>query len=350
MTGRDRFYDGRTAKPHAVSIALTTDVLVLRSAEEQRQLACWVIAEMLAVDSNDLNGEMTFRQLTDPEARLILAPSPIRDQLLDQAPHLKHWQRRQRRAVGRTIGILTLGGIAILLGCYFGLPRLAIALVDVMPLSIDRKLGDPVRAGIVNHARLCRAPAGQAALDALGARLLPDSIAALPLTLDVIDSKEVNAFALPGNHIIVYSGLIAEAETPEMLAGVLAHEMGHLEMRHPTRGIVEQLGLSAAVNLLAGNNAISNVGQVMAGLSYSRDMERQADGRAIALLHRAAIRADGLAAFFARLKQDEKLHLPALLSDHPGLDERARATEQDTTGGPAMSGAEWKAVKAICQP
>jgi predicted Zn-dependent protease len=217
-----------------------------------------------------------------------------------------------------------------------------------MPQEWDSKLGDPIRRSVLHQKEACTGAAGQEAIDQLGARLQPPTITTLPLTIDVVQVEDINAFALPGNHIIVFSGLIAKAETPEMLAGVLAHEMGHLEMRHPTRGVIEQLGLAAAINLLAGNNAISNLGQVMAGLSYTRDMERQADERAIALLRRADIRADGLAGFFAVLKREEKLHLPALLSDHPGLDDRVSATQQDASGGPAMSAAAWQAIKSMC--
>lgn len=349
MATNDRFYDGKSARPYDVDFAVLKDVLELRGRQDQRQLACWVIAEMSAIDSNSQNGEMTFRHKTTPVARLILGASAQRDTLLDQAPHLRHWRRRQRLAVAKTIAALTAGGLALILGCYFGLPRLAVALVNIMPLQWDQKVGDPVRDGILQHAKICDSASGQAALDRLGAKLLPAGIAALPLTLDVIATKDVNAFALPGNHIIVYSGLIDKADTPEMLAGVLAHEMGHLELRHPTRGLIEQLGLGAVINLLAGNNAISNFGQLMAGLSYTRDMERQADERAIVLLHQAHIRADGLAAFFSLLKKDETLHLPAILSDHPGLDERVAAAKDSSAGEPAMSAGDWQAVKAICR-
>lgn len=344
----DRFYDGKSARPHDIDFAVLKDVLELRGRQDQRQLACWVIAEMSAIDSNSQNGEMTFRHKTTPAARLILGASPQRDALLDQAPHLQHWRRRQRLAVAKTIAALTAGGLVLILGCYFGLPRLAVSLVNIMPLQWDQKVGDPVRDAILQHAKICDEASGQAALDRLGAKLLPAGIAALPLTLDVVATKDVNAFALPGNHIIVYSGLIDKADAPEMLAGVLAHEMGHLELRHPTRGLIEQLGLGAVINLLAGNNAISNFGQLMAGLSYTRDMERQADERAIVLLHQAHIRADGLAAFFSLLKKDETLRLPAILSDHPGLDERVAAAKDSSAGEPAMSAGDWRAIKAIC--
>lgn len=348
MANSDRFYDGQTARPHDVDFGVSGDVLILRDRQSHRQLTCWTIAEMRAVDSNVLNGEMTFRHGLYPEQRLILSATASRDRLLDQATHLRHWKRYERLVVGRTIGALALGGLAIILGCYFGLPKLAVALVDHMPQEWDSKLGDPIRRSILHQKASCTGAAGQAAIDQLGARLQPPTIATLPLTIDVVQVEDINAFALPGNHIVVFAGLIAKAETPEMLAGVLAHEMGHLEMRHPTRGVIEQMGLAAAINLLAGNNAISNLGQVMAGLSYTRDMERQADERAIALLHRADIRADGLAGFFEVLKREEKLHLPALLSDHPGLDDRVSATKQDASGGPAMSAADWQAIKSMC--
>lgn len=344
----NRFYDGQTACPREVDIAIRSDVLVLLDRQNGAQLAYWVVAEMTAIDSNDLNGEMTFRDRRHPEARLILSPSAERDLLLTAASHLRNWKRRERLAVTRTIGGITLAGLALILGCYVALPRLAIALVNMTPLQWDQKIGDPVRENILANMETCTDPAGQAALDQLGARLLPQEIAGLPLTLDVIRAKDVNAFALPGNHIVIYSGLIDTAQTPEMLAGVLAHEMGHLELRHPTRGVIEQLGLGAVIGLVAGNNAVGSIGRVMAGLSYTRDMERQADAEAIALLHRANIRADGLAAFFRILKKDEKTHMPAILSDHPGLDERAAATRQDSQGEPAMSPADWQAIKSIC--
>ncbi|HVJ41429.1 MAG TPA: M48 family metallopeptidase [Dongiaceae bacterium] len=348
-TRTSRFYDGQTARPRDVEIAFQERILVLLAREDMTPIARWPIAEMSAIDRNEMNGEMTFRCRGEPEARLILSPSPQRDQMLQAAAHLKHWKRRERTAVAKTIGGLALAGLAVVLGCYFGLPRLAIAAVQLMPLQWDAKLGDPVRERIVEHEQICANEAAQAVLDRLGERLMPENIRAVPLTLDVVETKDINAFALPGNHIIIYSGLIAKADTPEILAGVLAHEMGHLEMRHPTRGLIEQLGLGVAINLVLGNNAFGNIGRVMAGLSYTRDMERQADERAVALLHRAHIRADGLAAFFDLLKKDERLHIPVLLSDHPGLEERAAATKQDSSGEPAMSAGDWQTLKSICR-
>jgi len=166
--------------------------------------------------------------------------------------------------------------------------------------------------------------------------------------------KQVNAFALPGNHIFVFSGLIDRAHNPDELAGVLAHEMGHLELRHPTRGMIQQLGLSAVISLMFGGNAAGDVAYLATALSYTREMEREADARALVLLQHAKIHTAGLASFFRTLKDDKDSDspLPDWLSTHPGLEERAEAAAQAETahdGGPALTEEEWHAVQTMCR-
>ena len=196
---------------------------------------------------------------------------------------------------------------------------------------------------------VCKEAPGQTALDALIKRLSPPEVADLPVTIDVVRMKQVNAFAMPGNHIFVFSGLLDRAHSPDDLAGVLAHEMGHLELRHPTRGMIQQLGLSAALSLMFGGSAAGDVAMLATTISYTRDMEREADGRAIVLLERAKIHANGLSSFLRDLEKDDKSLIPDWLSNHPGLEERAAATEHDDSGDPAMSDADWQKVRDICK-
>ena len=210
-------------------------------------------------------------------------------------------------------------------------------------------MGDRVREALLDGLYVCQDTPGQATLDDLIERLSPPEVADLPVTIDVVRMKQVNAFAMPGNHIFVLSGLIDRAHSPDQLAGVLAHEMGHLELRHPTRGMIQQLGLSAALSLMFGGSSAGDVAFLATTLSYTRDMEREADGRAIILLERAHIHASGLSSFFRDLQKEEKSLIPDWLSNHPGLEERAAATEHDDSGNPAMSDADWQKVKAICK-
>ncbi len=105
-------------------------------------------------------------------------------------------------------------------------------------------------------------------------------------------------------------GLIAKADSPDEVAGVLAHEMGHGIEMHPETALVRALGLSAAAELMLGGSGgtLANIGIVLAQLSYTRDAERNADRHALEILKGAGVSAQGLAEFFTRvtkLEEDE---------------------------------------------
>jgi predicted Zn-dependent protease len=236
---------------------------------------------------------------------------------------------------------------------YFGWRDGSAWVADTVPRKWEKNLGDRVRGVMLDGLYACDGKDGKAALESLGRKLLPENIADLPLTIDVVRVKQVNAFALPGNHIFIFSGLIDKARNPDEVAGVLAHEMGHLELRHPTRGMIQQLGLSAVISLMFGGNAAGDVAYIATALSYTREMEREADARAIALLQQAKIHTDGLASFFRTLKDDKDSDspLPDWLSTHPGLQERAETAEKAANandGTPALTDEEWRAVQTIC--
>lgn len=106
-----------------------------------------------------------------------------------------------------------------------------------MPVGVEQQLGATVKPQILaslsggKAAKLCTAPAGSAALQKLVAPYLAVAQTPLPVTIEVVDVGVPNAFALPGGHILVLRGLIDKVETPEQLAGVIAHELGHVAHR-----------------------------------------------------------------------------------------------------------------------
>jgi hypothetical protein len=349
---RDRFFDGRNAVRRAVLPRLIGRTLSINDPDG-RAVARWDLDDMTVVDQNKANGSMVFTIAGDPKPRLVLFDSPQRTALLAAQPKLRRWRSRRRRR-GLLVGLgWTAFGIALGALFYFGWRDGGAWVADSVPRGWERNLGDRVRTAMLDGVYACDNAEGKAAVESLGRKLLPESIADLPLTIDVVRVKQVNAFALPGNHIFVFSGLIDRAKSPDEVAGVLAHEMGHLELRHPTRGMIQQLGLSAVISLMFGGNAAGDVAFLATALSYTRDMEREADARAIVLLQHAKIHTGGLASFFRALKdgKDSDSPLPDWLSTHPGLQERAEAAEQaekSDGGGPALSDAEWHAVQKMC--
>ena len=343
----DRYLDGTTATSHAVRIAFSDDALSITDLGG-RLLATWPVASLRVIDENQQNGSMIFG-FTDAEgARLVLYPSDQRRALLASKASLSSW--RWHRGLGelRTVAIWSGIMIAIAIAGYFGWRPLAGVIAAAVPWAWEERLGETYRTVFTESMKTCTGSDGAAALQALVERLTPDTLEGSPITVDVVREGQPNALALPGNHILVFDGLILEAETPEMLAGVIAHEIAHLDLDHPTRRIVEQMGLGIIITAAFGGSDVGNAGLVLASLSYSRDAESEADDRAIQILDDAGIRSDGLALFFRKIEADMPFEIPDWLSTHPDLANRADANPGRQTGGRAMTDAEWDSVRAMC--
>jgi predicted Zn-dependent protease len=188
------------------------------------------------------------------------------------------------------------------------------------------------------------------------------------MSVSVINSGIVNAFAAPGGAILVTSGLLEETESPEELAGILAHEMGHVRERHGLRSMAGVYGLQVLGLLFSGNSkgvfgdTAQGLALYMTTSSWSRDFERAADAHAFTLLRKAGLNTQGLSTFFERLEKDaekDKNLFPALamLSSHPATAARiAMLREMEQAAGKpeyalvsVMSAEDWKAVQNICQ-
>lgn len=150
------------------------------------------------------------------------------------------------------------------------------------------------------------------------------------------DPKTVNAFATPGGFIYVYTGLLAAADNEAELAGVLAHECGHVVARHSARQLVDAYGLEAIAALALGKNPglASQLGAKVASsglmLANSRSDEAEADTYGVRYASAAGYDPHGLVSFFQKLQSKEG-KTPALLSflsDHPATAERIAATQR----------------------
>ncbi|MSP88842.1 MAG: M48 family metallopeptidase [Alphaproteobacteria bacterium] len=205
--------------------------------------------------------------------------------------------------------------------------------------------------------RICTTAAGTAALGRLTDRLSRVADSPYTFRIQVTPHPAVNALALPGGYAVIFSGLLDFAETPDEVAGVLAHEMAHVIHRHATTAVLRELGYALLFDLLSGGMAggVVSVGHELLSLSYSRDAEADADATGLKLLERAGIGAHGFVAFWDRMRireregKDSAIKPPALLSTH--LDSEARAAlarSAPPTGTPALTAEEWRALKTIC--
>lgn len=147
-------------------------------------------------------------------------------------------------------------------------------------------------------------------------------------SLHLVENAEVNAFACPGNHLVVHTALLDSCRNRAELAGVLAHELAHLTQGHVMQKLVKELGLSALLTITSGSSgteAVGEVARVLSSTAYDRTLESEADALAVSYLRAAHIDPNGLADFLLRLSVEDDL--PALaewVSTHPGSRERAQ--------------------------
>ena len=212
--------------------------------------------------------------------------------------------------------------------------RVAAWAVSHIPVAQERKLGEMVFAQARARLKLVEGPPA-AMVREIGARLTKGS--AHTYEFYVADDDTVNAFAMPGGFIVMHSGLMALATDAEEVAGVLAHEVQHVEQRHSLKAIVKNLGLTATVSLVFGDlGGLVSLGQGMIGLKFSREHESEADAKGLKSLVAAGIAPSGMRDFFRKMGEKKNINL-GWLSSHPASEDRFAALDTAINALPPAS-------------
>ena len=228
--------------------------------------------------------------------------------------------------------------------------RTPAAVARIVPPSVEQRLGDAMIGDLGGH--VCNGPGGQAALDRIAAEL---GSPGRPVDIRVANVPIVNAVTLPGGHIIVFDKLIREARSPDEVAGVIGHEMGHVAHRDVLAGLIRQMGLSVLLGGMEGH--VGGTANALVSARYSREAEAAADGYAIEALGRAHISPLPTARFFHRLaaidgSKSGDAQVIAYLASHPLSATRERRFVAAARGGhddrPALSPEQWTQLRAIC--
>ena len=342
--------DGSNADARNVLVALIDDRLEVRTAEGLDPIA-WSLAG-LQIDPMT-EGVLHFTHPDHPGALLSSTDDRLRDALVGAGVI------RSRRGTRTWLlhGAFYAAAIAGAVGLFIAiLPALSAAIARRVPPGIEEQLAFPIHQFL--EGRYCRTDSSRKALDGLAQRLrLPDDPVLPGAQIDIVDLPMANALTLPGGSIVVTNALLEQAQDPDELAGVLAHELEHVARRHVMTQIVRSAILTTGWRLTAGDftglMAIDpSTTMEIASRSFSRDAEREADQGALQRLHAAGISSKGLSNFFARIERDTD-SVPEWLSTHPASAIRARMATGDESDGkafaPALSAREWKMLKEVCR-
>lgn len=291
------YHDGRQARPLWLRARLTPSALELRRAGGD-PVASWPVSALRAVDR--VGGALRLAP-DGSDARVLVTDAGL-------VAALEAAQRPRRRAALRgRLRMAALAAVAVpaaTLGLWKGWPPTADALARAVPAEWERSIGTATAAALIGGKRVCDAPGGQAALDALVAKLAAAGGVLAPVRARVVDDPTVNALAAPGGEVLVFRGLLARAGSAEELAGVLAHELSHVDHRHGLRSVARMAGLLVLTGAFSGGSDAVGAAAALVGLSYSRDFEREADAGAARALAATGIGTQGLEAFFARLERE----------------------------------------------
>lgn len=361
------YFDGRVAIGHPALIEGDGMVLVIRD-RRGREMTRWLPAEVRLADAGVKRTDLRLKRLPPHQDRFVVADAHDARWLLERCPRLRSGDGRGGgRSWHRLAAWVGLAAAALVGFFELLLPLVADRAARAIPRSLETHLGEVARLQTIAElasrknggARepVCTRATGQHALDrlvaALGARAEPP----LSARVTVLNNEIVNAFALPDAQILVTRGLLDFARHPDEVAGVIAHELGHVAQRHPTAVAIEQAGdaivLGALIGDVTGGSLLGGAVVHLVATRYSREAEREADGFGALLMDRAGYDRQRLLMLLDRMEREhpDPASLLPFLSTHPLPAERraALSTPAPTASdAPALGPEEWQALQRIC--
>jgi beta-barrel assembly-enhancing protease len=214
--------------------------------------------------------------------------------------------------------------------------------INFYSLEHEIALGKGLAQEVERSSKMIDDPVVTEYVNRVGQNLVRNSDARVPFTIKVIDSDEVNAFALPGGFFYVNSGLILRAQEESEMAGVMAHEISHVTARHGTKNATkgEMMQLATIPLMLLGPAGWAgyglyeglNIAIPLTYLKFSRDSEREADFLGLQYMYKAGYDPNAFVTFFERIQADEKRRpgtIPKVFSTHPPTPDRIEAAQKE---------------------
>ncbi len=327
-----KYFDGQSSVPHQVELSTTERIDELRLLHADGSSFTW--------NTDDLNFEQYGNCLEIRNKLFSGALLQIKDEQFSKR-FLEAMKRRNKVDVHHrilNIGFPKIVGIAVamfalIVAAYFYLlPPIAEKSVILFPESFDSYLGNTFMNTFLYENKI----------DSVKTKTLEEFAGKInfentkPLHFAVVESDEINAFALPNGQIVVYSGILNKLQSSSELTALLAHESAHVNHRHSVKILSRNLAGYLLISLIFSDvNGIMAIladnAQQLHSLSYSRKFEREADEQGLKILMNNHINPNGMVELFALIEREEKIAVPKIISTHPLTKERKENMQEIIT-------------------
>lgn len=347
------YFDGMSSRRRAATLAFSDAIEI---GNDEGVIARWAYDDIRRADSPP--GTLRLSCQTAPAlARLEIRDAALAAALTARCAKLDE-HHIGSRGVARIVFWSLAAATSIVLIVLFGVPLAADRLAPLVPEPLEQRLGDVAEKQIklLFDGKVCNNAAGQQAFAKLVNALRGPAGLDPSVQSAVLSSSIPNAFALPGGKVFLFDGLLARAENPDEIAGVLAHELGHLQHRDNMRGLIYNGGTSFLIGLLfgdiTGSSALIFASRSLVTASHSREAEIDADTFAIDVMQKLGRSPKPMGELLFRVTGKEGGKGLSILSGHPLTEDRlARMSRDDKPPGgpPLLTPEEWLALKSICQ-
>ena len=292
-----------------------------------------------------------------PLARLEIRDPSLAAELTSRCPRLGEY-RADGHGAAKIVGWSLAAAVSIVMVVLFAIPLAADRLAPLVPESFERRMGDAadVQMKTIFGGHACNDAAGQAAFSKLVETLRKSMDLDVLVQPAVLATPIPNAFALPGGRVYLLNGLLAKAENPDEIAGVLAHELGHLKHRDNVRELIYNGGTSFLIGLLfgdvTGSSAFIFASRSLVTASYSREAEQNADTAGIEAMQKLGRSPKPMGELMFRVTGNEGNKGLTILANHPLTEDRLKrmsSLDRPASGPPLLTATEWSVLKSICR-
>ncbi|SEJ31104.1 Peptidase family M48 [Dyadobacter sp. SG02] len=329
-----RYHDGRLSIAHDATLTLMPDHWLIHYRDPSGELTSvrWALPGIVTDDN--FSTLFIFRYGEFPQQTIECKEESLPETLKKRYPEKVFFKKRITNIFKLNNATITAVAFAVVilmgLGYWYGLPWLAGAVAARFPVSTEVQMGDTMYDNMIQAYDV----------DEHLTAATNDFVKSInfkthyPIRVTVVKNADANAFALPGGRIVVFDGILRKMKTKEELAALLAHEVSHVHYRHSLRNIFRSLGGYLFLSLLLNDiNGIVTVladnSNMLANLTYSRELETEADSKAMAIFQADGLNLKGFVDLFTMLKNEHgDIGSLKLLSTHPLTEDRLQEAEK----------------------